>query len=93
MRDFAARTRAGIDFIVGSVEPGATVVAVVHGGVIGELCRQATDSRPFAFTHADNCSISRLIVFPDGRWWLRSFNEIGHLAELAAQRSAAQDRA
>jgi probable phosphoglycerate mutase len=83
MEDLAARTRAGIERIVAAVAPGATVAAVVHGGVIGELCRQASDSRPFAFTHADNGSITRLMVFPDGRWWLRSFNETGHLAALA----------
>jgi probable phosphoglycerate mutase len=80
MEDLAERTRAGIERIVASVEPGATVAAVVHGGVIGELCRQASGSSPFAFTHADNCSITRLIIFPGGRWWVRSFNEGGHLA-------------
>jgi probable phosphoglycerate mutase len=47
--------------------------------VIGQLCRQATDSRPFAFVHADNGSVSRLVVLPDGRWLLRSFNDISHL--------------
>jgi probable phosphoglycerate mutase len=47
--------------------------------VIGQLCRQATDSRPFAFVHSDNGSISRLVVFDDGRWLLRSFNDIAHL--------------
>jgi 2,3-bisphosphoglycerate-dependent phosphoglycerate mutase len=83
MEALAERTRAGIERIATSVSAGATVVAIVHGGVIGELCRQATGSRPFAFTHADNCSITRLIVFPDGRWWLRSFNEGGHLAAVA----------
>ncbi|MEY2515288.1 MAG: 2,3-bisphosphoglycerate-dependent phosphoglycerate mutase [bacterium] len=84
MEDFAARARAGIERIVASAPDGATVAAVVHGGVIGELCRQASGSRAFAFTHADNGSITRLMVFPDGRWWLRSFNEGGHLAALAA---------
>ncbi len=79
MEHFAERTRAGIERIVASAPDGATVAAVVHGGVIGELCRQATGSRAFAFTHADNGSITRLMVFPDGRWWLRSFNEGGHL--------------
>lgn len=84
MEDFAARTRAGIERIVAAAEPGSTVAAIVHGGVIGELCRQASGSRAFAFVHADNCSITRLIVLPDGRWSVRSFNEGGHLAGLAA---------
>jgi len=76
---FAARTRAGLDAIVAASGPGSSVVAVVHGGVIGELCRQATDSRPFAFVHADNGSITRLVAFGDGRLLLRSFNDTSHL--------------
>ncbi|MGH2899169.1 MAG: hypothetical protein ACRDMZ_10890, partial [Solirubrobacteraceae bacterium] len=63
---------------------------VVHGGVIGELCHQATGSTRFAFTRADNCSITRLIVLPDGRWWLRSFNEGAHHAAARDPASAAE---
>jgi len=77
---FAQRTRAGIDRILDGLAPGATVAAVVHGGVIGELCRQCSDSRPFAFVHADNGSFTRIAVLPDGRRWVRTFNERGHLA-------------
>jgi len=75
----AARTRAGIERAVAETGPGRSGVAVVHGGVIGDLCRQATGSRPFAFLHADNASLSRLVVFADGRWLLRSFNDVAHL--------------
>jgi 2,3-bisphosphoglycerate-dependent phosphoglycerate mutase len=85
MEDLAERTRAGIERIVAQVPAGATVAAVVHGGVIGELCRQACASSTFAFVRADNCAITRLIVFPDGRWWLRSYNEVGHLTALVAE--------
>ncbi|HEX2707733.1 MAG TPA: histidine phosphatase family protein [Solirubrobacterales bacterium] len=77
--DFGARTSAGIAEIVASVGPETTAVAVVHGAVIGQLCRQATESRPFAFVHSDNCSISRIVVFDDGRLLLRTFNDISHL--------------
>jgi 2,3-bisphosphoglycerate-dependent phosphoglycerate mutase len=51
--------------------------------VIGEVCRQATESRPFAFIHADNGSLSRLVILPGGRWLLRSFNDTAHLASAA----------
>lgn len=85
MEDLAERVRGGIARVVASVPAGATVVAVVHGGVIGELCHQATGSNRFAFTRADNGSITRLVVLPDGGWMLRSFNEVGHLAALAAE--------
>jgi probable phosphoglycerate mutase len=77
--DFGARVTAGVERIVERVGPNTTAVAVVHGAVIGQLCRQATESRPFAFVHSDNGSISRLVVFDDGRWLLRSFNDISHL--------------
>jgi probable phosphoglycerate mutase len=54
-------------------------VAVVHAGVIAEACRQATGSRPFAFTSAENGSITRLIFGGDGRQIVHSFNETAHL--------------
>lgn len=76
---FAARTRAGLDAVVAVSGPGTSVVAVVHGGVVGELCRQATGSRPFAFVHADNGSITRLVAWADGRLLLHSFNDTSHL--------------
>jgi probable phosphoglycerate mutase len=76
---FADRVRRGLESIVAGAGPDVTVAAVVHGGVIGELARQATSSRPFAFVHADNCSISRLVVLPGGRQLLRSFNDTAHL--------------
>ncbi|MGH2944626.1 MAG: histidine phosphatase family protein [Solirubrobacteraceae bacterium] len=79
MEALERRTRAGVERILDGLPAGATVAAIVHGGVIGELCRQATGSRPFAFVHADNGSLTRLVVLPDGRWWVRSFNEAAHL--------------
>lgn len=79
MEDFAARVRAGAEQVIAAVGPGARAVVVVHGGVIGDLCRQATRSRNFAFVHSDNCSITRLVVFAHGHWMLRSFNDSRHL--------------
>jgi probable phosphoglycerate mutase len=81
--EFAARVQAGLARVVETVGPGATAIAVVHGGVIGELARVATSSRPFAFVHADNCSITRLVVFAEGRQLLRSFNDVAHLTAAA----------
>ncbi|MCW3065653.1 MAG: phosphoglycerate kinase, partial [Solirubrobacterales bacterium] len=75
----AARVRAGVEKVVAEVGPGAVAAAVVHGGVVGEICRQAVDCRPFAFVHSDNASITRLVAFADGRWLLRSFNDTAHL--------------
>lgn len=79
--DFGARLKKGVEGIVEAVGPNTSAIAVVHGAVIGELCRQATAARPFAFVHSDNGSISRLVVFADGRWLLRAFNDISHLTE------------
>jgi 2,3-bisphosphoglycerate-dependent phosphoglycerate mutase len=77
--DLGARVRRAVARIVEQTGPDAVAVAFVHGAVIGELCRQATGSRPFAFVHADNGSMTRLVVNPDGRWLLRSFNDVSHL--------------
>ncbi len=79
MEAFAERTSAGLEWMIDGVQPGATIAAILHGGVIGELCRQASGSRPFAFVHADNGSLTRLVVLPDGRRWMRTFNEGAHL--------------
>jgi len=79
MEALGERVRAGVEKMVAATGPDASAAAVLHGGVIGEICRQATSSRAFAFVHADNCSISRLLVLPDGRQLLRSFNDTNHL--------------
>ena len=83
MEAFALRVRAGIDALIAAAGPDASVAAIVHGGVIGEVCRQATESRPFAFVHNENASVSRLVVLPGGHWLLRSFNDTTHLASAA----------
>lgn len=81
MEAFEARTKAGLARMVEGLEPGAAVAAVLHGGVIGELCRQASGSRALAFVHSDNGSLTRLVLLPEPerRWWIRSFNEAAHL--------------
>jgi 2,3-bisphosphoglycerate-dependent phosphoglycerate mutase len=79
MESFADRVRAGIEGVAAAAGPDVTVAAFVHGGVIGEACRQATESRPFAFVHADNGSLTRLVILPGARWLLRSFNDTAHL--------------
>lgn len=80
MEAFATRVRRGLDTIVAATGPGVAVAAFVHGGVVAELCRQATGSRPFAFLLNDNTAVTRLVVHGDGSLLLRSFNDIGHLA-------------
>ena len=74
---FARRVRDGVTAIA-QAHPDQLVVAVVHGGVIGQIMMQATGCRPFAFVGADNASISHLVVLPD-RWVVRCFNDTSHL--------------
>jgi 2,3-bisphosphoglycerate-dependent phosphoglycerate mutase len=78
--EFARRLRTGIEKVVASAGPDAVVAAFSHGAAIAEICRQATDSRPFAFVAVDNASITRLVVLGDGTWILRSYNDTAHLA-------------
>ena len=72
------RVRAGVDRIV-AAHPDERVVAVVHGGVIGQLLAMASGSGGFAFSGSDNTGISELVVTPDGSWRLRRFNDTAHL--------------
>ncbi|MBS1837860.1 MAG: histidine phosphatase family protein [Actinobacteria bacterium] len=76
--EFAKRTRHGIETIA-AANPDRRVVAVVHGGVIGQVLSMATGSSPFAFVGADNASVSELVVLADGQWRLRRFNDVAHL--------------
>jgi probable phosphoglycerate mutase len=80
---FAARVRVALAHLVSLAEPGHRAVAVAHGGVIAEACRQVTGSHRFAFLGAENGSITRLVHNGDGSWTLRSFNDIAHLEALA----------
>jgi 2,3-bisphosphoglycerate-dependent phosphoglycerate mutase len=84
MDSFAERVARGINRVADETGPGATGAAVLHGGVIAEICHQITRSRPFAFNVVDNTSITRVVRFADGRWVLRYFNESAHLRRSAA---------
>ena len=76
---FAARVRTGVGQVADALAEGSAAVAFVHGGTIGEVCRQATGSRAFAFFAPENTSISRLVVHRDGHWVLRTYNDVSHL--------------
>jgi len=77
--DFAARVRAAI-VEMAAIHADQRVVAFTHGGVIGQVMHQASGSNPFAFSAADNGSISQIVVHGD-RWIVRRFNDTAHLAE------------
>jgi len=79
MEAFSERVAAGLAKVAEATGPGNTGAAILHGGVIGEICHQVTLSRPFAFVQVDNTSITRLVRLADGRWLLRYFNETAHL--------------
>lgn len=74
---FASRVRSEIERLAAR-HPGQRVAAFTHGGVIGQALALAAGSRPFAFTGAENASISRLVITPE-RWIIRSYNDTAHL--------------
>lgn len=82
--EFAARIERAIEIVVSETGPDKRAAVFAHGGVIGEICRQATGSRPFAFVHSDNASVTQLVVTRQGKPILRAFNETSHLVELRA---------
>ncbi len=59
--------------------PDELVVAVVHGGVIARILAMATGAEPFAFTGADNGSISHIVITGDAIL-VRRFNDCSHLS-------------
>jgi probable phosphoglycerate mutase len=75
---FSARVRGAI-VKMAAAHPDQRVVAFTHGGVIGQVMHQASGSDPFAFSAADNGSISQIVVLAD-RWSVRRFNDTAHLA-------------
>jgi probable phosphoglycerate mutase len=83
---FAQRVRAAIERIA-AAHPDQRVVAISHGGTIGQVLAQAAGADPFAFSGADNASISHLVVTRD-RWTIRRFNDSAHLGAGLTTRAA-----
>lgn len=81
--DFDARVWRGFERIV-AAHPDETVMVVAHGGVIGHLLHRVTGSRRFAFSVADNASISEVVAASD-RVVLRRYNDVSHLAGLETE--------
>jgi probable phosphoglycerate mutase len=75
--EFARRVHDAIERIA-KAHPDQRVAVFAHGGTIGEVLAQAAQSRPWAFSSADNASISHLVVTPQ-RWIVRRFNDTSHL--------------
>jgi probable phosphoglycerate mutase len=80
----AQRVRRAIERIAAD-HPDETVVAVAHGGSIGQILADASGaSHGFAFAGSDNGGISHLVVSGD-RWVIRRYNDTSHLTdELSA---------
>jgi 2,3-bisphosphoglycerate-dependent phosphoglycerate mutase len=74
---FEARVRAGVERIA-AAHPDELVVAVVHGGVIGQILNIASGAKGFCFVGADNASISHIVIEPS-RWAIRCYNDTSHL--------------
>lgn len=79
---FAERVRRGLKYVVDTAGPDAAAVAVVHGGVIAEICHLVTGSDRFAFVDVENGSFTRLLRTREGTWRLRGFNETAHLEDM-----------
>ena len=79
-KNLRSRVETGLHRII-SAHPDQTVAVICHGGVISALLSLATGSRPFAFKHVENTSISHM-VFDGGEFILRSFNDTHHLETM-----------
>ena len=68
---------------IAAAHPDQTVVAVVHGGIVGHIMSHAAGAAHFAFNGCDNGSISQIVI-TEGRWVVRGFNETSHLQSGSA---------
>ena len=85
--EFTERVQRGL-YRIAENHPDALVVAVLHGGVIGNILATATGARAFAFNGCDNASISHVVV--DGpRVLVRRFNDTTHLYDALHHDSGA----
>jgi probable phosphoglycerate mutase len=89
--EFDERVWRGFQRIV-AAHPDETVMAVSHGGVIGQLLHRVTGARRFAFAGADNASISEIVASPE-RIILRRYNDVAHLLPLLATDASASTSA
>jgi probable phosphoglycerate mutase len=76
---FGERVMRGLEDASEASGEDSVAVVYTHSAVIAEICRQVTGSEPFAFLAVSNCSLTRLVRMPEGRWVLVSFNETAHL--------------
>jgi probable phosphoglycerate mutase len=75
--EFDARVWRGLQTII-AAHADECVMVVSHAGVIGQLLHRVTSSRRFAFSGADNASISEVVASPE-RIILRRYNDVSHL--------------
>jgi probable phosphoglycerate mutase len=76
---FAERVRRGMEDAASASGSDSVAIVYTHSAVIAEACRLITGSDPFAFLTVSNCSLTRLVRMPTGRWVLVAFNETAHL--------------
>jgi probable phosphoglycerate mutase len=74
---------------IGRDWPGATVVAVSHGGAINNLLAHVIGGPSVFFVNPGYTSVSQIDVMPSGRLVLVSVNETGH---LVGERTAAPEQ-
>jgi len=82
--EFDERVWRGFQRVV-AAHADERVVVIAHGGVIGQLLHRVTNARRFAFSGADNASISDVVADPN-RIILRRYNDVAHLLPLLTTR-------
>ncbi|MFF0458340.1 histidine phosphatase family protein [Nocardia africana] len=84
--NFAERVRKAVERLADE-HPDQRLAVFTHGGVIGQVLSLASGSRPFAFSGADNGSISHIVVTRES-WVVRRFNDTAHLAPTTSRSAA-----
>jgi probable phosphoglycerate mutase len=85
LADFRRAATAAVGRVAASSPPGVAAV-FCHGGVIGACVEKALGDVRVPMDEPHYGSITRIAVDGDGRWKLRTYNEMHHIERLTAPR-------
>lgn len=83
--EFRHRATTAVGRVAAETSSGVAAI-FCHGGVIGACVEKAVGDVRLSLTEPDYGSITRITIESDGRWKLRTYNEIHHIERLTAHR-------
>lgn len=89
LADFRYTATAAVGRVAAAGPPGVMAI-FCHGGVIGACVEKAVGDIRLPLAEPHYGSITRIAIEAQGRWKLRTYNEIHHIERLTSYREEAQ---